>query len=86
MRLSKPLPGDRWREPAKAPLVLQPIESDTHPFPIEIDLPPWTVARDVDFRRWLFGYGADIVIESPNDLLAEHQQRVRAVLSAYQVG
>lgn len=62
MRLSKPLPGDRWRQPAKAPLVLQPIEGDTHPFPIEIDLPPWTVALDVDFRRWLFGYGADIAL------------------------
>ena len=27
------------------------------------------MARDVDFRRWLFGYGADVVIESLNLLL-----------------
>ena len=68
MRLSKPLPGDCWRQPNKAPLFLQPIEGDTHPFPIEIDLPPWTVARDVDFRRWLFGYGEEVRIESPEEL------------------
>jgi len=79
------LPGDRWRQPSRAPLVLEPIDGGAHPFPIEIDLPPWTVSRDVDFRRWLFGYGADVVIESPNDLLTEHQQRVRNVLSAYQL-
>jgi hypothetical protein len=49
--------------------VLEPIEGDTHPFPTEIDLPPWTVARDVDFRRWLFGYGEEVIIESPNTLI-----------------
>lgn len=75
IRLSKPLPGDRWRQPAKAPLVLEPIEGDTHPFPIEIDLPLWTVARDVDFRRWLFGYGEEVIIESPNTLIEEQITR-----------
>ena len=83
MRLSKPLPGDRWRQPAKAPFVLQPIESDTHPFPIEIDLPPWTVARDVDFRRWLFGYGADVVIESPKSVVDEVSLRAHQLASLH---
>jgi len=77
MRLSKPLSGDRWRQPAKAPVVLKPIEGDAHPFPIEIDLPPWTVARDVDFRRWLFGYGADVVIESPQSVVDEVSSRAK---------
>jgi predicted kinase len=77
MRLSKPLPGDRWRQPAKAPIVLEPIEGDTHPFPIEIDLPPWTVARDVDFRRWLFGYGTEVVIESPKSVVHEISSRAQ---------
>jgi hypothetical protein len=26
------------------------------------------VARDVDFRRWLFGYGSEVLIESPQGL------------------
>jgi hypothetical protein len=77
------LPGDLWRQPVKAPLVLEPIEGDTHPFLIEIDLPQWTVTRDVDFRRWLFGYGADVVIDLPDDLRAEHKQRARDTLVAY---
>ena len=84
MRLSKPLPGDPWRQPTRAPLLLEPSPADSHPFPIELDLPPWTVARDVDFRRWLFGYGADVVIETPTTLRDEHQQRAQAVITAYQ--
>lgn len=50
------------------------------PFPIEIDLPPWTVDRDEDFRRWLFGYGADVVLESPAFLLNEYLARCREVI------
>jgi len=83
MRLSKPLPGDRWRQPAKAPLVLEPIQGDTHPFPVEIDLPPWTVARDVDFRRWLFGYGSDVLLEGPLNLQQEHVERAEALVARY---
>jgi hypothetical protein len=83
MRFSKPLPVDRWRQPPKAPLVLEPISGDPHPFPVELDLPPWTVARDVDFRRWLFGYGADVVIERPQELLMEHARRAYAVMASY---
>ena len=83
IRLSKPLPGDRWRAPAHAPLLLEPDASHTHPFPVELDLPPWTVARDVDFRRWLFGYGADLLIEGPEPLRAEHAQRAAAVAGLY---
>jgi len=83
MRLSKPLPGDRWRQPAKAQLVLQPIEGDAHPFPIEIDLPPWTVGGDVDFRRWLFGYGADVMLEAPFHLRQEHLERAEALIASY---
>ena len=83
LRLSKPLPGDRWRQPAQAPLVLEPQPASRHPFPVEIDLPPWTVARDVDFRRWLFGYGADVVVESPEVLQQEHRQRGQAIAALY---
>jgi hypothetical protein len=83
MRLSKPLPGDRWRTPARAPLVLEPIEGDSHPFPIEIDLPPWTVARDVDFRRWLLGYGFEVVIEGPSELRQEHHDRAVQIAQNY---
>ncbi len=64
-------------------LPLEPIQNDSHPYPVEIDLPPWTVERDVDFRRWLFGYGAEVVIESPAALRQEHQRRAEAVTALY---
>ena len=83
MRLSKTLPADPWRQPSKAPLVLEPIEGDTHPFPIEIDLPPWTVDRDVDFRRWLFGYGGDVLIDSPRSLVNEISSRSHLIAGLY---
>ena len=50
---------------------------------MEIDRPPWTVERDVDFRRWLFGYGAEVVIERPAPLRQEHQRRAEAVAALY---
>ncbi len=84
LRLSKPLPGERWQQPERAPVLLEPIAGDGHPYPVEIDLPPWTVARDVDFRRWLFGYGAEVVIETPAALRQEHQRRAQAVVALYQ--
>jgi hypothetical protein len=50
---------------------------------VEIDLPPWTVARDVDFRRWLFGYGAAVLIELPATLRSEQQYQCQATLLLY---
>lgn len=84
MRLSKPLPGDRWRPPAHAPLVLEPVPDSSHPFPVEIDLPPWTVARDVDFQRWLFGYGAGVLIEKPFQLKDKMLEQYKRSLDLHQ--
>jgi hypothetical protein len=50
---------------------------------VEIDLPAWTVDRDIDLRNWLFAYGAGIRIESPSQLRDEHQQRLNEALSVY---
>ena len=57
---------------------------DTHPYPVELDLPPWTVERDIDLRNWLFGFGAGIRIESPPELRQEHQERLQAALAVYE--
>ena len=83
MRLSRPLPGEHWRQPAAAPLVLDPLPKAEHPYPVELDLPRWTVERDVDFRRWLFGYGDGIKIESPAALAEEHANKSNAVAALY---
>jgi hypothetical protein len=65
-------------------VLLEPLADASHPYPLEIDLPPWTVARDVDSRRWLFGYGAEVLIESPELLQLEHRDRARGVAALYE--
>jgi hypothetical protein len=50
-RLSLPLPTDRWWRHSKAPHVLPPLPGNSHPYPVEIDLPIWTLAHDVDRHR-----------------------------------
>ena len=58
--------------------------SDTHPYPVELDLPPWTVERCIDLRNWLFGFGAGIRIDSPEALMDEHRQKLETALAMYQ--
>jgi predicted kinase len=83
-RYSKPLAGDTWWHHPKAPHVLEPgSPADTHPYPVELDLPRWTVERDVDLRNWLSGMGAGIRIEGPAELRTEHQEWLRRTLQVY---
>ena len=82
-RFSKPLPGDSWWHHPKAPHVLAPGPAgSSHPYPVELDLPPWTVAADIDLRSWLFAFGGGIRIESPEALRQELLQRCREALEA----
>jgi hypothetical protein len=84
-RFSRPLPGEHWWHHPDAPHVLEPgSPSDTHPYPVELDLPPWTVERDIDLRNWLFGFGAGIRIDSPEALRDEHRQKLETALAVYQ--
>jgi hypothetical protein len=50
---------------------------------VEIDLPPWSVARDPELRRWLFSFGGGVRIDAPLALRQEHQQWLKAALAAY---
>ena len=59
--------------------------NDTHPYPVELDLPSWTVAADIDLRTWLFAFGAGIRIESPQALRDEHRQKLQSALDVYQL-
>ena len=83
IRFSKPLAGDSWWHHPMAPHVLEPgTASDTHPYPVELDLPPWTVAADIDLRSWLFAFGGGIRIESPDVLRQELVDRCREGIEA----
>ena len=54
--------------------------SDSHPYPVELDLPPWTVAADIDLRSWLFAFGGGICIETPDALRQELVDRCREAI------
>ena len=83
-RFSRPRRGDRWWFHPQAPHVLKPnAATASHPYPVEFDLPPWTVERDVDLRNWLFAFGAGIRIESPQALAAEQQRLCLQALAVY---
>jgi len=82
-RFSRPLPADSWWHHPKAPHVLEPGPVDSsHPYPVELDLPPWTVAADIDLRSWLFAFGGGIRIESPDALRQELVERCREAIEA----
>jgi predicted kinase len=82
-RFSRPLPDDSWWHHPRAPHVLEPSPAhSSHPYPVELDLPPWTVAADIDLRSWLFAFGGGIRIESPEPLRRELLQRSREAMEA----
>ena len=63
--------------------MLEPGAAESsHPYPVELDLPPWTVAADVDLRSWLFAFGGGIRIESPQALRQELVDRCREAIEA----
>ncbi|MEB3349378.1 MAG: hypothetical protein VKO00_05085 [Cyanobacteriota bacterium] len=85
MRLSGPRPADTWKLPEIGIAQLQPCldDSETHPYPVEFILPSWTVEHDIDFRRWLFGFGSRIVIEAPEPLRKLHKEFGAGIAALY---
>jgi hypothetical protein len=57
---------------------------DTHPHPVEIRLPSWTLEHDWDLRNWLFRWGAGIRIEQPCELRELQLQQAREVVTLLQ--
>jgi len=57
-----------------------------HPYPVEVDLPPWVLADDPELRRWLFSYGGAVRIEAPAALVREHREWLMAALAVHGSG
>jgi predicted kinase len=80
---SRPIPNlSSW--PAGPLDRLEPNSpSDTHPYPVELRLPRWTVAEDWDLRSWLFRWGNGVRIEQPHALRELHLQQAQGVVELY---
>ena len=83
LRLSKPIKNDMWKPGEEGPFSLEPLEGTTHPFPMEIDLPRWTIENDYDFMKWLLGFGEGIIIEEPKSLVKKYAERIRDINKLY---
>jgi len=84
MRLAGPLPTDTWQLDNNGTQPLPPDpDNTTHPYPVALILPTWTVASDIDFRRWLFGFGGELKIEAPTALRDEHRTYGQGIASLY---
>lgn len=80
-RLSKPLPNDTWKHRPNIQGLLDPVVGDKHPYRVEYDMPFWTVEKDVDLKRWIFGFGDGVVVEAPQALCQKRLDEARGVLA-----
>ena len=80
---SKPIPGLLKLDPSPL-VVLEPNSAqDSHPYPVEILLPHWTVHEDWDLRSWLFRWGAGVRIETPLQLRELQRLQAQGVVDLY---
>jgi predicted kinase len=73
-----------WIHPALAQVLEPNPIGDSHAHPLEIDLPPWILARGIALRRWLFSHGSAIRIEAPEALRQEQQGQALEMLALAQ--
>ena len=85
IRISESDPKENWNPPKKSLsfFSLKRIPDDQFPYPIEIDIPIWTLKRDIDFKRWILGFRDDIKIESPESLVNEVQETYKSLNTLY---
>jgi predicted kinase len=92
IRLAKPPPNNElactsagaptaWIHPAIAQTLKPNPPTDSHPHPVEIDLPSWILSGGIALRRWLFSFGSAIRIEAPEALRVEQQGMALEVLA-----
>ena len=81
---SRPIPGQSsWSQAPLDSLAPNPA-TDSHPYPVELLLPRWTLESDWDLRSWLFRWGAGVRVESPQSLREQHLQQARGVVELYE--
>ena len=85
IRISEPDPNENWRPPENAinNFSLKRLENDDFPFPIEIDIPFWTLDADIDFKRWILGFRDGIKVESPEVFLDEIKKTYKDLNKLY---
>ncbi|MBE9203637.1 WYL domain-containing protein [Synechocystis salina LEGE 06099] len=80
MRMSPKLHQDQHRKPA-APYNLPKTGDEQFPNRFQVNLPKWML-EDVDFRRWIIGFGDQVKVVRPKQLMEvvrSHGERIAHV-------
>jgi predicted kinase len=80
---SRPIEGQSWWSQGPLDTLTPNPTGDSHPYPVKLLLPRWTVADDWDLRTWLFRWGAGVRIEQPLALREHHLQQAKGVVDLY---
>ena len=80
---SKPIPGLPKLDPSPLDVLEPNSAQDSHPYPVELLLPHWTVHEDWDLRSWLFRWGAGVRIETPLQLRELQRLQAQGVVDLY---
>lgn len=83
LRYSKPISQHAGWKADKLHCLQPNPAGDSHPYPVEIDLPRWTLEEDRDLQAWLFRFGDGIRIEQPASLRDLHCSIADAVTEMY---
>ncbi len=51
------------------------MPGQSHPYRVEVALPPWVLDGVTALRRWLLSYGGALWLEGPRALVEEQRQR-----------
>lgn len=80
---SRPIEGQSWWSQGQLDTLAPNPAGDSHPYPVELLLPRWTVQDDWDLSTWLFRWGAGVRIEQPLALREHHLQQAQGVVDLY---
>jgi len=80
---SQPIERQSWWTEGPLDTLAPNPPTDSHPYPVELLLPRWTVQDDWDLRTWLFRWGAGVRIEQPLALREHHLQQAQGVVDLY---
>ncbi|MEM8642444.1 MAG: AAA family ATPase [Cyanobacteria bacterium P01_G01_bin.54] len=84
-QMSPRLPGAAMTATEKKTLFCLPKTGDaTFPNRFKVNLPNWVITHDVDFKRWILGFGGQVKVISPQTLVEYIQSRGREIWQVYE--
>lgn len=78
-----PPPLDRTPPPDATAFCLKPTGNSQFPHRLILTLPYWSL-EDIDFRRWILGFGGELKVISPPELIAKLRQIAQAIAANYE--